>query len=141
MIIWRRRLSAVVAIGALGLALSACSSSNSPSASQTTTTNSKTSGTVPVSVPNQDNVRKDVDMVNCGPAQGGWSAGGTVKNSLGHAATYDITVYFTSSQATDLSYASTSVPVNTGQSKLWSVKATFTAPSTVLCVLRGVAAS
>ena len=80
-------------------------------------------------------------MVNCGPAQGGWSAGGTVKNSLGHSATYDITVYFTSSQATDLSYASTLVPVDPDQSKLWSVKATFTAPSTVLCVLRGVAAS
>ena len=99
MIIWRRRLLAAVAVSAVGLSLSACSSSNSPSASpstsHTTTTNAKSSGSVPLSVPNQDSVRKDVHMTNCGPAQGGWSAGGTVTNSLGHSTTYDITVYFT----------------------------------------------
>ena len=63
------------------------------------------------------------------------------KNSLNHSTTYHITVFFTSTHAEDLAYAATSVPVDAGQSKLWSVTASFAAPSTVLCVLRGVAAS
>ncbi|HTU39895.1 MAG TPA: hypothetical protein VMF35_17995 [Acidimicrobiales bacterium] len=64
-----------------------------------------------------------------------------MKNTQGHDATYRITVFFTSAQATDLAYGVTSVGVGSGQVKLWSVKATFSAPSQVLCVLRGVSAS
>jgi hypothetical protein len=127
------------AAAAMALSLSACGS-GTPSASSTSTTKVTVLGSVPLSVPNQITVRKDVDMINCAATKGGWSAGGTVRNNLGHPATYLITVYFTSSQATDLAYASTSVAVDQGQSKLWSVRATFNAPGVVLCVLRGVAA-
>ena len=51
-------------------------------------------------------------MSKCAPVHGGWSAGGTIKNTLGHDATYQITVFFTSAQASDLAYAPTSTTVN-----------------------------
>ena len=147
-----RRLTASSAVAILGASLAACSGgSNSNSASPSTTTSTAAAGTtsstvsgvttIPQKVPNQVHVRKDVTMVNCGATPDGWSAGGTVKNTAGHSATYHITVFFTSDQATDLAFASTSVAVNGGQTKLWSVAASFAAPTTVLCVLRGVADS
>ena len=138
MAMWKR-LSAVLVVSALGVSLAACSGSNNPSSSTTTT--KAVPGSVPNNVPNQVRVRKDVQMINCGSSSGGWSAGGTIKNTLGHDATYNITVFFTSTQATDLAYGSTSVPVSSGQTKLWSVKSSFAAPAQVLCVLRGVATS
>jgi hypothetical protein len=94
-----------------------------------------------MSVPNQPSVRKDVRLLNCAQSSGGWSAGGAVANTLGKAATYTITVFFTSAQATDLAYATTKVTVDDGKNALWSAKATFAAPAGTLCVLRGVAAS
>jgi hypothetical protein len=109
--------------------------------SSTTTTTKGVPGCVPSNVPNQGSARKDVQMINCGSSSGGWSAGGTIKNMLGHHATYHITVFFTSTEATDLAYGSTSVPVTSGQTKRWSVKSNFSAPAQVLCVLRGVAAN
>jgi hypothetical protein len=96
---------------------------------------------VPLSVPNQDSVRKDVDLLTCAKSADGWSAGGALRNTLGKAATYTITVFFTSSQSTDLAYATTMQEVDKGKSALWSANATFAAPSSVLCVLRGVSAS
>jgi len=90
-------------------------------------------------VPNQDSVRKDVQLLNCRSTKGGWSACGRVRNTLGHDTTVDITVFFTSTEAMDLASAATSVPLNAHQSKLWSVEGTFAAPAQLLCVLRGVA--
>lgn len=107
--------------------------------SPTTTSDSTT--TVPANVPNQDNVRKNVILKNCASSPGGWSAGGVVYNPSGSSTTYKITIFFTSTGATDLASGSTSVPLNAHGSALWSVKATFAAPSQVLCVLRGVATS
>lgn len=136
------RLLAVSAVAAGGLTVAACSSNgNSNSSSTTTSTTTGGTTTIPEKVPNQVSVRKDVQIINCNATQGGWSAGGTVKNTLGRSATYHITIFFTSTQAADLAYAMTSVPVNAGQTKLWSVATSFTAPSSVLCVLRGVSAS
>ncbi len=89
-------------------------------------------------MPNQDKVRKDFHLLNRGSAKDGWSAGGTIKNPLGHFATYDITAFFTSSAATDLAYGSTSVKVGAGQSKP-SVTVNFAPRAEVLCALRGVA--
>jgi hypothetical protein len=133
---WWRRLVTAASVVALGLSFTACGSSK-PSASSTSTTSGVTvPTTVPLNVPNQVKLHDDVDMVNCGATKGGWSAGGTAKSSLRRSATYLITVFFTSSQATDLAYGSTSVHLAAGQSKLWSVQAAFDAPS----VLRGVAA-
>jgi hypothetical protein len=92
-------------------------------------------------VPNQDAVRKNVTLKNCSSSSGGWSAGGVVNNPSGTATTYVITIFFTSTGATDLASASTSVPLAAHKSTLWSVNATFAAPSQVLCVLRGVGTS
>ena len=64
-----------------------------------------------------------------------------MRSSLSHSATYDITVFFTSSVAENLDYGSTSVPLKPGQVKLWSVSAIFAAPKTVLCVLTSVTTS
>lgn len=110
-----------------------------PPSSSTTTSVSTT--TVPANVPNQDNVRKNVILKNCAASPGGWSAGGVVNNPSGSSTTYKITIFFTSTGATDLASGSTSVPLNAHGSSLWSVKVSFAAPSQVLCVLRGVATS
>jgi hypothetical protein len=138
---WARRVASVLAAG---LCLAACSNSGKPSSSSTTATTRPAIASetiVPASVPNQDKVRKNVTMSNCAASPGGWSAGGTVHNTLDKTATYSITVFFTSTGYTDLAYAVTKVPLDAGKSTIWSVKATFAAPSSVLCVLRGVAAS
>jgi hypothetical protein len=126
-----------------GIGLAACSNSGHPSttASTTTTTSVSHDTVVPLSVPNEVSVRKDVDLLTCNQSSGGWSAGGAVRNTLGKAVTFTITVFFTSAQSTDLAYATTTVSVDTGKNALWNVKATFAAPAGVLCVLRGVSAS
>jgi hypothetical protein len=107
----------------------------------TTTAAGPATTTIPTGVPNQDAVRKNVTLKNCGASPGGWSAGGIVNNPTGSSTTYQITIFFTSAQATDLASASTSVPLGPHKSTLWSAKATFAAPSQVLCVLRGVGTS
>lgn len=139
---WARPGASVLAAG---LCLAACSSSGNPSSSTATTTTTTrpvaTQTIVPGSVPNQPSVRKDVTMSNCAASPGGWSAGGTVRNTLDKTATYTITVFFTNTGYTDLAYGVTKVPLDAGKSTIWSVKATFAAPRSVLCVLRGVGAS
>lgn len=136
---WARPMPVLLATG---LCLAACSNGGKPSSSSTTTTAPpiSTDTIVPNNVPNQVGVRKDVQLLNCAQSSGGWSAGGTVNNTLGKAAIYTITVFFTSSQATDLAYAITMVRVDNGKNSLWTTKATFAAPPGVICVLRGVAA-
>lgn len=119
-------------------ATSATGGSASPSSSTTT---SVSTTTVPANVANQDNVRKNVLLKNCAASPGGWSAGGVLNNPTGSATTYKITIFFTSTGATDLASGTTSVPVGAHGSELWSVQAKFAAPSQVLCVLRGVATS
>jgi putative hemolysin len=146
---WARPMLGLLAVG---IGFAACSNSTNPSTSATTTTKANATSTttrqsvtkdtvVPISVPNQPAVRKDVALVSCGASTGGWSAGGTLKNSQGKTETYMITVFFTSPQATDLAFATATVTIDPGKSQLWSAKATFAAPSSVLCVLRGVSVS
>jgi len=138
---WRRLLT-VSGVVALGLSLTACGNnpSGGPASSPTTPSTVKVT-TSPATAPSQASIRKDVHLINCGAAKGGWSAGGTVQSPLSHSATFDITVFFTSSVAENLDYGSTSVPLKAGQIKLWSVNAIFAAPSTVLCVLTSVTTS
>ena len=136
----QRRISVAGVVAVLGLALASCGGPGNPGASSSTTTTKATvPGSVPLRVPNEAAARKNVQLINCNAVKGGWTAGGTVHNPTDQPATYLITVYFTSSQATDLAYAQTSVALDPGQTRLWSAKASFDAPSVVLCVLRGVA--
>ena len=129
-------LRAALCVPLLAGLVAGCSSS-SPKPGPVTTP--APTGPVPQSVPNDVNARRDVTMSACRAATGGWSAGGTVKNGTGKSATYVITVFFTNTHATDLGFANTSVVVAAGKSKPWTVKATFAAPRSVRCVLRGVA--
>ena len=151
-VIWRRVGLTLCALGAVGVLAGCSSPSNSTSASTSTTaaSNGSTTSTpgggsatttIPNSVPNVDADRKNVTVANCGSIPGGWSAGGSVKNPSSSATTYHITIFFTSAQATDLASASTSVAVGANGTNLWTVKASFAAPSQVLCVLRGVSTS
>ncbi len=129
-------------VAALGLSLTACGNNSSGgSASSPTTSSTVRVTTSPATAPSQASIRKDVHLLNCRAAKGGWSAGGTVQSPLSYSATFDITVFFTSSVAENLDYGSTSVPLKAGQIKLWSVNAIFAAPSTVLCVLTSVTTS
>ena len=141
MIRWRR-LSTVAGVAALGLSLAACGgNSGGGSATAPPTPSTVRVRTSPATTPSQPNVRTDVRLFNCAATKDGWSAGGTVTSSLSHAATYVITVFFTSSVAENLDYGSTTVPLKAGQFKLWSVSAIFAAPSTVRCVLTSVTTS
>jgi len=124
-------------VSVLVTAVAGCTSSSSKPTGPISTPSP--SGPVPQSVANDVSARRDVTLTTCKAAAGGWSAGGTVKNSTTTTSTYKITIFFTSLQATDLDYAATSVKVAAGESKPWVAKATFAAPKHVLCVLRGVA--
>ena len=93
---------------------------------------------VPRSVPNNPARRADVALTRCVAAPGGWAAGGTVHNPAGTPATYRITVFFTTTTATVIGVAATSVLVPGRQSKPWQAIGRFHAPPKVLCVLRGV---
>ena len=82
--------------------------------------------------------RKDVAITACGSTSDGWQASGTAANKGTASETYNITIFFTTTQSTVLDYASTSVKVAAGQTEKWTAAAKFSAPKQVLCVLRGV---
>jgi len=100
---------------------------------------SRIARSVPAQVPNSMAARRNATLASCHSADGGWQAGGTVKYSGGSAASYKITVFFTTSRATVIGYGDTVIQVAAGQTKPWTVRATFDAPKGTLCVLRGVA--
>jgi len=131
MVTWRR-LSVILAVAALGMSLSASTSSPIPSASSSTTTTKTVPGSIPMNVPNQDAVRRDVHTIDGATAQDGCSAGGTIRSTLGHEATYIITVFFTSTQATNLADGGTAVPVRRSLVRRRDLRRTGAA----LCVLR-----
>lgn len=156
----RTRL-AIVVVGAVVASLAACSGSPKATPSTTTST-SRTSSTtatatatasatsgqgkapsaaIPTSVANDVTARRHatLDRSQCTAVPGGWHAGGTVTNAGRTPTAYRLTVFFTSSHATVLSYAQTTVKVDAGKTEKWSVSSTFAAPKSVICVLRGVA--
>lgn len=93
---------------------------------------------VPTDVANKTALRKNVTMSTCKKTPHGWSAGGRVTNPRKKAATYTITIFFTTSSATVTSTGSTSVTVPPSGTRKWTVNRTFTATPKTLCVLRGV---
>ena len=100
---------------------------------------SKIARSVPAKVPNSVAARANATLASCHSADGGWQAGGTVKRAGGSAASYKITVFFTTSHATVIGYGDTVIQVAAGQTKPWTVRARFDAPKGTVCVLRGVA--
>ena len=96
---------------------------------------------IPLTVPNQAQARKAVTLSSCAGTKAGGHAAGTIAAPGTSAATFTITVFFTTRQATVLGYAATTVRAAPGQATPWKVSGHFTAPPGLRCVLRGVTAS
>jgi len=138
---------AAVAAAALG----GCGGSGHPATAPTTATAttvvaSATTGStllrqnpIPTSVANVDTKRKDVVLTGCAAIPGGWSASGSALNPTKSTLTYKITVFFTTTAATDIDYAVTTVTVKPGVTQHWTASKVFSAPASMLCVLTGVA--
>lgn len=92
----------------------------------------------PTAIANDTARRKYVTMTGCAASSGGWAASGTATNPGAHATSYTITIFFTTSTATVLDFAKTTVAVPAGQHRSWRAAARFSAPANMLCVLRGV---
>jgi hypothetical protein len=94
---------------------------------------------IPTSVPNRPADRKAVTLADCSTTPNGATASGLVTRPGNTAADYTITVFFTTSHATVLNYAKTTVRAEPGKPAAWSVTKEFSAPQDLRCVLRGVA--
>jgi hypothetical protein len=132
--------------------LSGCSSSHpspTPSHSGTpsvTASRSVTAAPIPTQhslppaskIPNDVALRRQVQITSCTSKPGGWQAKGTATNTGSKTVDLTITVFFTTTKATVLDYATTKVQVPGGASKDWTASADFAAEPTMRCVLRGV---
>ena len=94
---------------------------------------------LPSSVANSILKRKNVVITSCSATDRGWQAKGVAINKSTSPATYTITVFFTTSQATAVAWAYTHVTVEPGVTSPWTATATFNPADNMLCVLRGVA--
>jgi len=144
----------VAAVATVALTVAACGSSGptsqptSGSPSVSTPADAPTSATpgspppvvkLPAQVPNDVAKRSSVAVTGCQAGNGGWTASGTASAPAGKAASYKITVFFTSTKATVLGWGSTSVHVPAGGTQHWSVtKRLPDGSGDALCVLRGV---
>ncbi len=78
-------------------------------------------------------------ITKCVSTPGGWKASGNAVNSSDTKRfKAKITVFFTTTSATVLDYAQTSVDVAPGKTGTWTAAAKFKAEPTMRCVLRGV---
>jgi hypothetical protein len=93
---------------------------------------------VPTNVPNNVQLRGNVQIGACKAVPGGWEATGTAINPTSKAITYTVTVFFTTRQATVVATGATKVDVKPGAHQPWAVRKSFAAPNPTLCVLRGV---
>ena len=94
---------------------------------------------IPVSVPNDPVQRRNVQLLGCASAPGGWQADGSVHNPDKQQQTYTIGVDFTSQRFTDLGFGSIKVVADPGTTVEWRVVAQFKPSHGTRCVLRGVA--
>jgi hypothetical protein len=78
-----------------------------------------------------------VAITSCTSTSNGWRAQGTAKGANGRAATYTITIFFTTAQATVQAYGSAKVVVGAGTSGTWSVAKAFRADPNTRCLIRG----
>jgi hypothetical protein len=88
---------------------------------------------------NQTAVRKDVLQTSCSAIPGGWRAAGTASNPTKSEVRYKITVFFTTTHATVLSYTSTKVTVQPGATAKWAASSKFPAQKEMLCPMPGIA--
>ena len=96
---------------------------------------------LPAKLPKNDPAaRKDVVQTKCAAIRGGWGASGYVKNSARATRVYQIMVFFTTTQATTLDYAKTSVTVGAGKTVDWSATKKFAAQPKMLCPMPSISA-
>ena len=93
---------------------------------------------IPLAVPNSVAARKAVTLTGCTATSAGGLAAGTV--TAARAATYTVTVFFTTRGATVVGYATARVHAAPGKAIPWRASGHFSAPHGMSCVLRGVAA-
>jgi hypothetical protein len=152
----RRRRAAVAAgvlLTASALVLTGCSSGSGGSGKSATPTRPasvsakaapglpkgvKALTKVPVDVPNNPDLRRQVAIASCKATHRGWQATGTATNTTKKSRTYRITVFYTTQSATVIGAARTQVTLAPGAQKSWTATDRFAAPKNTLCVLRGV---
>lgn len=96
---------------------------------------------IPLVVPNSVRARRAVTLTDCAVTRSGGHASGTVTAPGASAATYTITVFFTTRQATVIGYGTTKVHAAPGKATPWQAGGRFTASHGMRCVLRGVTTS
>ncbi|SOD74607.1 hypothetical protein SAMN05892883_3793 [Jatrophihabitans sp. GAS493] len=147
------KVTAALLILSTAAVLCGCTSSTStPPPSKSPTSAAKTSASKasasplpvqnplpsPGQIPNDVKLRRQVSITSCTAKPGGWQAKGKAVNTGGKKVILTITVFFTTTSATVLDYATTKVSVPAGGTADWTAAATFAAEPTMRCVLRGV---
>jgi hypothetical protein len=134
-----------VALAGAGL-LTGCTSSSTSHGKTTAAVNKKATptlvqGKLPTKISNSATVRKFVTQTKCGAITGGWSASGTAKNPTTAERTYKITVFFTTTHATTLNFAITTVKVAPSKTGTWTASKKFPAQKQMLCPMPGISAT
>ena len=148
--------AAAIACAVAGcLVLSGCTSSkpvvkstkSSSSSVPATASTGPTSSASPVYTPasslpviSGNNVDKlhQVTRGTCGSVSGGWQLTGTIKNPSSSEVSYDILVYFTTTAATVINSAETTVKVKGGDTAPFTATKQFAGPPNMLCVIVSV---
>jgi hypothetical protein len=133
---------------AMAVVVAGCTSSSpKPAPTGASASSSATAATRPPTqnqLPSPSAIRNDVKLhrqtaiTSCTSKPGGWQASGKSVNPGKNDVHLTITVFFTTTTATVLDYATTKVTVPAGGTAKWTAAATFPAQPTMLCVLRGV---
>ena len=92
----------------------------------------------PSAIRNDVKLHRQTAITSCTSRPGGWQASGKSVNPGKDDVHLTITVFFTTTTATVLDYATAKVKVPAGGSAKWTAAATFHAEPNMLCVLRGV---
>jgi hypothetical protein len=143
-----RTLAPVALVLVAGLALTACTGGDRPAphASRQSTASVQpppTFGGVQRELPSGDQLHNDpalfrqVTLIGCTHAQGGWRATGEVSNTASQQQSYRITVFFTDAQARTVDYARAAVDVRAGGTATWSARRDLPRAG-IRCVVRAV---
>lgn len=141
----RKALLSVLVTASLVTLLSACTpnSDAGPTKSPSPTTAGLPPGVtgvsvLPTNVPNVPTTRAQTAISSCAAVKGGWAAGGIMANPTAEKASYTITVYFTTSSATVIGTAQTTVEVGGNSKADWTASDQFIPAPETKCVLVGV---
>lgn len=122
----------------VGCAASSSSADSSASAAADQDGAVRPGVTIPTDVPNESDLRANVEISACVSDGDGWKAAGVARNPSGEDIAYKVTVFFTNDKATVLGSGDAAVKVSAGKSANWEVRADLTPASNMRCVLRGV---